>query len=427
MDSLVRMGHRTGFVNGEGDGAGVLTDIPRELWGRKLSQAGLRSSLAARPGFWVGHLFVPRDQDYANISEAVNERFREAGLNLLLETCSEVRPEVLGRGALENPPIFWKLAGYSDALDVDKKLLAVQLQLEKQFHIHFASLSDTTVVYKVRGSVEALSRYYPDLKDRNFDTSMVLCHARYSTNTVSTFERAQPFALLGHNGEINTIERFCVEARQLGVELPRLSSDSQNVDRALHTLCVEHDLDLFEAIEMLFPPVAQQVAQMPPERRGVYTRLRQTFGPYAQGPAGVIARCGDAAVASVDALGLRPLWYFETEKEHIMSSERGAIFFENMLADARPLAPGEKMGFRIQRGKQVEVFNYDEIKNFVMNTAFQREAPELARRYWSGMKTVVEAMPADAPCDEDASASAATQAPAGCIAQWSDPPTGVQH
>ncbi len=421
LDSLVRMGHRTGFVNGEGDGAGVLTDIPRELWGRKLSQAGLRSSLATHPGFWVGHLFVPRDQDYAEISEAVNERFREAGLNLLLETCPDVRPEVLGRGALENPPVFWQLAGYSDALDVDKKLLAVQLQLENQFHIHFASLSANTVVYKVRGSVEALSRYYPDLKDRNFDTSMVLCHARYSTNTVSTFERAQPFAMLGHNGEINTIDRFCVEARQLGVELPRLSSDSQNVDRALHTLCIEHGLDLFEAIEMIFPPVAQQVAQMPPERRGVYTRLRQTFGPYAQGPAGVIARSGDTAVASVDALGLRPLWYFETEKEHIMSSERGAIYFENMLADARPLAPGEKMGFRIQRGKRVEVFDYDEIKDFVMNTAFQREAPQLARRYWSGMKTVVEALPADAPCDDKTAAAQAAHAPAGCMTEWSDP------
>ena len=421
LDSLVRMGHRTGFVNGEGDGAGVLTDIPRELWGRKLSQAGLRSSLATHPGFWVGHLFVPCDQDYADISDAVNESFRQAGLNLLLETCPEVRPEVLGRGALENPPVFWQLAGYSDVPDVDKKLLAVQLQLENQFHIHFASLSANTVVYKVRGSVEALSRYYPDLKDRNFDTSMILCHARYSTNTVSTFERAQPFAMLGHNGEINTIDRFCVEARQLGVELPRLSSDSQNVDRALHTLCIEHGLDLFEAIEMIFPPVAQQVAEMPPELRGVYTRLRQTFGPYAQGPAGVIARCGDAAVASVDALGLRPLWYFETEKEHIMSSERGAIYFENMLADARPLAPGEKMGFRIQRGKRVEVFDYDQIKDFVMNTAFQREAPQLARRYWSGMKTVLEALPADNPCDEKDAAAHAAHPAAGCITQWSDP------
>lgn len=427
MDSLVRMGHRTGFVNGEGDGAGVLTDIPRELWGRKLSQAGLRSALAARPGFWVGHLFVPRDQDYANISEAVNDCFREAGLNLLLETCPEVRPEVLGRSALEDdPPVFWQLAGYSDALDVDKKLLTVQLQLEHQFHIHFASLSDTTVVYKVRGSVEALSRYYPDLKDRNFDTSMVLCHARYSTNTVSTFERAQPFAMLGHNGEINTINRFCVEARQLGVELPRLSSDSQNVDRALHTLCVEHDLDLFEAIEMIFPPVAQQVAQMPPELRGVYTRLRQTFGPYAQGPAGVIARCGDAAVASVDALGLRPLWYFETEKEHIMSSERGAIYFENMLTDARPLAPGEKIGFRVQRGKRVEVFDHDQIRETVMNTAFRREAPQLARRYWRGMGGMVEAMPTDAPAEEP-SEDDQTTAPARktkqstCIAEWAIP------
>lgn len=417
LDSLVRMGHRTGFVDGEGDGAGVQTDIPRELWGRKLSQAGLRSSLATHPGFWVGHLFVPRHQDYNEISEAVNDSFRQSGLNLLLETCPAVRPEALGRSALHDPPVFWQLAGYSETLDVEKRLLAVQLQLEERFRIHFASLSTNTVVYKVRGSVEALSRYYPDLKDRNYDTSLVLCHARYSTNTVSTFERAQPFALLGHNGEINTIDRFCVEARQIGVQLPYLASDSQNVDRTLHTLCIEYGLDLFEAIEMIFPPVARQVEEMPSDLRAVYTRLRQTFGPYAQGPAGIIARCRDAAVASVDALGLRPLWYFETEKEHILSSERGAIFFENMLGDARPLAPGEKIGFRIQRGKRIEIFEDSHIKQYVMNTAFQREAPQLARRYWSGEKGSGEEL-SSSDCGDE---SGPQKTPATCTAQWSDP------
>src|SRR5574338_1277936 len=113
---------------------------------------------------------------------------------------------------------------------------------------------------------------------------MALCHARYSTNTVSTFERAQPFALIGHNGEINTISRFIEEAEQVGAALPKNGSDSQNVDRALHTLCVDHGLDLIEAMEMVFPPVPHELGLLPAEMRPAYTRLRQAFGPYAQGP-----------------------------------------------------------------------------------------------------------------------------------------------
>ena len=421
LDSLVRMGHRTGFVNGEGDGAGVQTDIPRELWARKLSHAGLRSSLATHPGFWVGHLFVPHTLSYPEISEDINARFREADLNLLMEIRPEVRPEVLGRSALQDAPTFWQIAGYSEAPDIGRRLLNIQEGIEDQYRVHFASLSNTSVVYKVRGSVEALGRYYPDLKDRSYDTCMVLCHARYSTNTVSTFERAQPFAVLGHNGEINTIDRFCQEARQIGVNLPYLGSDSQNVDRTLHTLIVKYGLDLFEALDMIFPPAPVEVAQMDPELRAVYTRLRQAFGPYAQGPAGIVARHDDIAMASVDALGLRPLWYFETEKEHVFSSERGAIFFENMLSDARPLAPGEKMGLRVNRGKGVQVFDDAQIKKYVMGTAFQREAPELARRYWSAWNQTSSPVFEEPRLPEKADSKRPAVSSSGCRIAWDNP------
>ena len=77
LDSLVRMGHRTGFVNGEGDGAGVQTDIPRELWAIKLSRAGLSPSLVTSPGFWVGHIFVPHNLDYQNIKDKISSLFSE--------------------------------------------------------------------------------------------------------------------------------------------------------------------------------------------------------------------------------------------------------------------------------------------------------------------------------------------------------------
>ena len=382
LGALVQMGHRTGFVNGEGDGAGVQTDIPRRLWARKFSQASLRASLTSHPGFWVGHLFIPRNEDTPDLHDAVQAAFDAAGLNLIYQEPGRTRIEALGGNARINPPAFWQIAGYVDFPEMEKRLLEVQTQLETAFPIHFLSLSPHVVVYKVRGSVETLSRYYPDLQDHNYDTSVVLCHARYSTNTVSNFERAQPFALLGHNGEINTINRLRLEAEQIGVVLPRDGSDSQHVDRVLHTICTDSGLDLVEAMETVFPPVPYILEQFPPEQRAVYTRIRQSFGPYAQGPAAILARYGDTIVASVDALGLRPLWFVETEKEYLFSSERGAIPLEVMVNEPRALGPGEKMAIRLHRGENAEILNHADIRQHVMNRAFQREAPQLARQYW---------------------------------------------
>ena len=383
IGALVAMGHRTGFVNGEGDGAGIQTDIPRRLWARKLSQANLRAALTSHPGFWVGHLFIPAETDTPELHDRIQTAFDRSGLNLIYQELGRTRPQALGGIARHAPPAFWQIAGCAGLPDLEKRMLEVQVTLESEFPIHFLSLSSYVVVYKVRGSVETLSHYYPDLQDRNYDTAVVLCHARYSTNTVSNFERAQPFALLGHNGEINTITRLRLEAQQIGVKLPRNGSDSQDVDRTIHSLCANYGLDLVEAMETVFPPVPYEVETLPPEQRAVYTRIRQSFGPYAQGPAAILSRYGDTIVASVDATGLRPLWFIETEKEYIFSSERGAIPLEVVVAEPRALGPGEKMAVHLLRGADSEILDHAGIRQHVMNRAFQREAPQLARQYWT--------------------------------------------
>ena len=152
---------------------------------------------------------------------------------------------------------------------MEARLFKVQREIEAPLPVHFASLSSFSVIYKVRGSVEVLPRYYPDLQDRTFDTAIALCHARYSTNTASSFERVQPFALLGHNGEINTIRRFRQEAHQIGAALDPDNSDSQDVDRALHSLIIQHGLDLIEGLEVVFPPVSYELEHMASGPRGV--------------------------------------------------------------------------------------------------------------------------------------------------------------
>ncbi|KAB2852168.1 MAG: glutamate synthase, partial [Anaerolineae bacterium] len=295
IHALSHMGHRTGFVEGEGDGAGIQTDIPRQLWGKKLSEAGLRSSIATDPRFWVGHCFIPANEDWREISEILNAHFNDAGLNLLIAEPGPVVMNALGRQARQNAPLFIQLAGYGETADVDNVLFRVQSEVEKLLPIHFASLSSHVVVYKVRGSVEVLPRFYPDLQDRTYYTAMALCHARYSTNTASSFERVQPFPLMGHNGEINTISRFRQEAVQIGAELDPNNSDSQDIDRTLQTLCAKYGVSVIEGLEILFPPVPFEVENMPKPLQAVYNRLRQSFGPYAQGPAAIIARYANMA------------------------------------------------------------------------------------------------------------------------------------
>jgi glutamate synthase (NADPH/NADH) large chain len=390
LGALAHMGHRTGFVDGEGDGAGIQTDIPRQLWARIFSKNGLRSNLPTDPRFWVGHVFIPRDADLQAISDQISLYMNEAKLNLLIQQPGQVHMNALGRLGRQQAPTFWQIAGcavdYPDTAHTEAALFEVMVKMEQELPIHFASLSCHSVVYKARGSVETLSRFYPELQDRTFETSMALCHARYSTNTVSAFERVQPFHLLGHNGEFNTISRFRQETHQIGVYLDKGNSDSQDVDRALHGLCIQYGLDPIEAIETLFPPVPHELENFPPALRGVYSKIRQSFGPYAQGPAAVIGRFGDIVVCSVDALGLRPLWFIETEKEYVLSSERGVVPMENLVSEPRALAPGEKLALHVHRGQAIEVIDHNAMRRHVMNWSFQREAPQLAERYWAGFE-----------------------------------------
>ncbi len=380
------MGHRTGYVNGEGDGAGVQTDIPRQLWAKKLSKAGLPASLATQPGFWVGHFFIPHGVEYASITQQVNQHFLDADLNILFRQAGPVRIEALGINAQMKPASFWQIAGKSDHTDLETRLFEIQLKLEKSFSIHFASLSSHTVIYKVHGSVETLARYYPELQDRNYDTLMALCHARYSTNTVSTIERTQPFSLLGHNGEINTIHQFRQEAVQIGVQLPENGSDSQDVDRTIENLCIQGGLSLMEAMEIIFPPSPDTMDHYPSPMKEIYTHNTLCFGSLAQGPAAIAARYGDTAICSLDTLGLRPLWFTETEKEYIFSSERGTIQLEDMVTDSIPLAPGEKMGMVIQRGQKTKVITHSDIRQEVMKAALQRNSKKPDFNLWQSQQ-----------------------------------------
>jgi glutamate synthase (NADPH/NADH) large chain len=370
IEALARMGHRTGYINGEGDGVGILTDIPRQMWSKWLGQEGLLASMATDRNFWVAHVFIPaKDRQRTEpIVERICRTISEAGLHLLIERRGRVDSRVLGPNAEKNEPVFWQIAGVNGQVPSDKldqTLFELQTQMEDDLGVHFPSFSRYSVVYKVQGTIEILRRYYPELRDPDYASSVTMGHARYSTNTNPIFERAQPFNIIGHNGEFNTISRFRMEAAMLGVPLLHNASDSQDVDRMLHTLTARYGMDLIEAIEHIFPPYEHDLIQNRPDFQVMYEQIRQSWGQFAQGPAGVAARLGNQLVFSVDALGLRPLWFGDTEKEYFASSERGVYQLDMMSNDPKPLAPGEKIALKLVPGKDIEVLDYPAIQGHV--------------------------------------------------------------
>jgi glutamate synthase (NADPH/NADH) large chain len=369
IEALVKMGHRAGEIDGEGDGCGVLTDLPRLLWRETLAGAGHPPELADAPGFAVGHLLVPREALAvdADLPARVLERLTQTGVRLLVERPGPVRSEVLSSRARAGEPLFWQLAvELPEPKRAPALLFDLQVRLEEELPLHVASLSPDVAAWKVHGAPEILPRYYPELKRREFLSSVTIGHSRYSTNTLPTVLRAQPFSLLGHNGEINTIARLREEARMLGVVLPRDGSDSQDLNRLLEGLIHRFGLSLFEAMELLFPPIVSALEAMPEGLRAMYAFGRRFLAASAQGPAAIIARHGDACLFSVDAMGLRPLWVGETEKEVFASSELGVVPHEEILADPRPLAPGEKVGVRLLPGKGLEVLEHAALRAAVL-------------------------------------------------------------
>ncbi|MCB9454585.1 MAG: alpha-hydroxy-acid oxidizing protein [Anaerolineaceae bacterium] len=370
IEALSRMGHRSGFIDGEGDGVGILTDIPRQLWMKKLAASRLPSALATNPDFWVAHLMIPAEQrpQAVEIKSRIVQVLSEAGLEVLIARQADVRSYELGPHAARNEPDFWQIAGIRGAVmaeNLESYLFNMQVRLESDFGVHFPSFSTHSAVYKVQGTAEILRRYYPELRDPTFASTVTLGHARYSTNTNPIFERVQPFCLIGHNGEFNTISRFRMESAMLGIELDPGNSDSQDVDRALHTLVHNFGLDLIEAMELVFPPHDHDLVQHVDSIQQMYAQMRRSFGPFAQGPAALVARFGDQCVFSVDALGLRPLWFGETEKEYFASSERGVYPLTMMSGNPKPLGPGEKIALKITPGRAVEVLDYPAIQYHV--------------------------------------------------------------
>lgn len=373
IDALVKMNHRAGFINGEGDGVGIHIDIPKALWKNKLVNANINADVVDRDDFVVGHLFIRKEISLAETKESLQSLFANKNLEVIFESSEVTSSSALGPIALKDEPIFWQVALLpSNSQNLAKNLFELTIEIEKNPHIHVASLSNYHAVYKVLGAGDILPKYYSDLASPLVASTMTLGHNRYSTNTLSNFFRVQPFSVLGHNGEINTISKLRDEATMIGVPLTDGGSDSQDLNRTIETLISRDGYTLFEALDVLFPPIINEIKHYPKHLQDLYTYIREAWGHFAQGPAGIISRYGDEAVFSVDALGLRPVWKIETETTYLFASEPGIIPSTEYVAEPKPLSPGEKLGFKWGEDNYVKMYEYSTFQEEVYKRVSNR-------------------------------------------------------
>ncbi len=386
--ALQKMLHRAGNVDGEGDGCGVMIDIPRTIWSEQVRQGGHAPNLTLDETFAVAHVFVSRKENFEPTKHRAHQILNRGGFRVLAEREDKVDSAALGPTAREEEPHFWQIAGLiPDAATRDRALFDLAIELEQNLPLQVASFSADSCVYKVMGAPKVLRLYFDDLRDPRAESVALLGHNRYSTNTWPSFMRVQPFSVLGHNGEINTIARLRAESRMLDAPIRDDSSDSQDLNRLIETLIGRRGLSLPEAMELAVPPIVNEIKQFPEHLRGFYMYLRQAMGPFAQGPIALIARHGDEMVFSVDALGLRPLWQIEAHDNWVFSSEPGVVSLADMTGEPKPLSPGEKVMVRIRRGKDSRLHDHQAMQQLVYKRWLERSGAGSAGGFEAALPT----------------------------------------
>jgi len=383
--ALQRLTHR-GAVAADGktgDGCGLLMKRPDAFLRAVAAETGI--TLANR--FTAGMVFLSPDENKAEHARAtLREKFRGEGLKVAGWRVVPLDRSVCGEEALRTLPrieqVFVNAPGEMDAEEFNRKLFVGRRRAELAMGrtdpaFYVVSLSAQTMAYKAMVMPEYLPTFYPDLQDPRIETSACVFHQRFSTNTLPEWRLAQPFRLLAHNGEINTVRgnRNWAIARghalksELLPDLPGLQpivsttgSDSLSLDNMLEVL-VAGGMDLLQAMRILIPPAWQTVDGMDPDVRAFYEYYAAHQEPW-DGPAGVVLTDGRFAACVLDRNGLRPARYVITRDRHItIASEIGVYDYrpEDVVTKGR-LGPGEMLAVDTRTGA---ILNNDRIEDIL--------------------------------------------------------------
>src|SRR5213593_3128228 len=371
LGALARVAHRgAAATDRSGDGAGLLTQIPAPLFYREAASRGL--ALAPGQPFAVGSFCLPREHDALGRATAIIEEVlcRE-GLPVLGWRDVPVDLEVLGAGARASCPTIrqaviaapdggrhddttWERSLYLARRTIERRIADAGPGLEPFF---VCSLSCRTLVYKALLTGTQLAGFFPDLESPDYETALAIFHQRYSTNTTSSWPLVQPFRMLAHNGEINTLwgNRNAMLAREPALAGPpwgdavdRLKpviwsegSDSASLDNALELL-VRSGRDPVHALMMLVPEAHEGAVEMEPALRGFYEFHECLVEPW-DGPAALAFSDGVLVGSALDRNGLRPCRYKITRDGLVVAgSETGLVDLDAAdVVESGRLGPGE--------------------------------------------------------------------------------------
>ncbi|MEC5149603.1 glutamate synthase large subunit [Cryobacterium sp. GrIS_2_6] len=382
LDALRNLEHRgaVGSDAGTGDGAGIITQIPHDF----LSQV-VEFELPAAGRYAVGNVFLPTDPtERSAVKRQIGRIAQEECLEILGWREVPVRPDEVGNLARAAMPAIQQLFVQSSRTEddgervadiaLDRQTVRLRKRAERELETYFASLSCRTLVYKGMVTTLQLEPFYPDLSDPRFVSKLALVHSRYSTNTFPSWPLAQPFRMIAHNGEINTVQgnRNWMRARQSQLEssllgdlaplLPIVTpggSDSASFDEVVELLSLS-GRSLPHAVMMMVPEAWENQTALDEERRAFYEYHSMLMEPW-DGPAAIVFTDGSLVGATLDRNGLRPGRYLITDDGLVvLASEIGVLDIDpaRVVRKGR-LRPGKMFLVDTVAGRLIED---DEIK-----------------------------------------------------------------
>jgi glutamate synthase (NADPH) large chain len=377
IEVLERMEHRgaESADNKTGDGAGILMQLPHGLYREEVP------SLPAPGRYGTGIVFLPRGTGQADFCVRELERvIDEEGLATVGWRKISVDSSVLGKISMASEPemrqIFVIGKNTEDQAALERKLYVARKVIENRIRssgltgkhdFYISSLSTKTIVYKGMFMPNQVRRYFHDLQDPRMESAVALVHSRFSTNTFPSWDLAQPFRLLAHNGEINTVKgnRFWMSARESSFSSPEFGadikkilpviepgkSDSASFDNALEMLYFT-GRSLPHALMMLIPESWNEKNPIPEELKYFYEYHAAFMEPW-DGPASMVFCDGRIVGGTLDRNGLRPSRYVVTRDDLIvMGSEVGVQTFPpEKIAYKGRLMPGKLLFVDMEQGR----------------------------------------------------------------------------
>ena len=334
LTMLQRMNHRggTGAEPDTGDGAGILMAMPDAFFRDEMHRYEL--TLPAQGDYAVAQLFLPHDaEEKAAMLKAVVSQIDEAGFPVLWTRNVPFVYENCGPAAQQAMPGFVQVVvqrptDTQAGQDFEDHLYALRRQLEKTFDrqaMYICSFSSRTIVYKGMLHAYQVSLFYPDLHNPQMKSAICLIHSRFSTNTFPSWDRAQPFRFLAHNGEINTLKGAENWMTSHGIEIyDETDSDSAKLENCMEYL-YRHGRSIPQALMMMVPEAWGEGTEMSDEQRA-FDEYNATFMAPWDGPAALCFTDGIQVGAFLDRNGLRPSRYtLMKNNQLVVASESGVV------------------------------------------------------------------------------------------------------